>query len=217
MLRRRAAQVVAVCTGRSRPIELDGRSGHSAIEKHAVEGPVLLGREGFAGDEQVERRFHGGPDRAAYAYAEEDADHWVAALGVDLPPGALGENLRVRGLDASGARIGERWATSRGVLLEVTGPRIPCWKLSATLSTADMIGRFLAAGRPGAYLRVLVPGELAAGDTLEVVHRTEAPTVAEVMAWRRGEVTTEDLRRLAGDAALVEDLRAWATELLELR
>lgn len=217
MPRHCGAQVVAVCTGRAQEIAYEGRIGPSAIDKRAVEGPVTLKREGFEGDEQVERRFHGGPDRAAYAYAEEDVAHWVGALGVALPPGALGENLRVRGLDASGARIGERWVTSRGVLLEVTGPRIPCWKLSATLTTPDMVGRFLSAGRPGAYLRVLEAGEVAAGDTLEVVQRTDAPTVAEVMAWRRGDVGTDDLRRLAGDAALVEDLRAWASELLELR
>jgi len=217
MRRHRSAQVVAVCTGRAQELAIDGHRGLSAIDKRAADGPVALGREGFDGDEQVERRFHGGPDRAAYAYAQEDVDHWVDALGVALPPGALGENLRVRGVDASGARIGERWATSRGVLLEVTGPRIPCWKLSATLATPDMVGRFLSAGRPGAYLRVLRAGEVAAGDTLEVVHRTEAPTVAQVMAWRRGEVGTEDLRRLADDPALVEDLRTWASELLELR
>jgi MOSC domain-containing protein YiiM len=158
MARHRGAHIVAVCTGRAQELADDGNRGPSAIHKQAIQGPVILGREGFEGDEQVERRFHGGPDRAAYAYAEEDVDHWVGALGVELPPGVLGENLRVRGLDASGARIGERWMTSRGVVLEVTGPRIPCWKLSATLSTPDMVGRFLSAGRPGAYLRVIETG-----------------------------------------------------------
>jgi MOSC domain-containing protein YiiM len=215
--RRRAPRIVAVCTGVVQPLMVEGRTEASAIHKRPVVGPVPVGITGLAGDAQAEARFHGGPDRAVYAYATEDADHWVSALGRELVPGALGENLRTVGLDVSGARIGERWRTSRGVLLEVTAPRIPCHKLAGFLDVPDMVGRFLSAGRPGAYLRVLTIGAIAADDRLDLVARSDGPSVREVMAWRRGTVTTDELRRLATQEAAAADLRVWAREALALR
>ncbi len=213
----RRPSLVAVCVGVARQLDVGGRVQSSAIDKRPIDGAAVVGPEGLEGDVQVDRRFHGGVDRALHAYAEEDADHWVAALRRDLPPGSFGENLRTRGLDVSAARVGAIWRTSQGVELEVSGPRIPCRTLAGFLDVADMVQRFLAAGRPGAYLRVRVPGRVTAGDRLRVVDAGDGPTVAEVMAWRRGSVATEDLRRMAGTAALGADLRAWARETLAER
>jgi MOSC domain-containing protein YiiM len=213
----RGARVVAVCTGGAREHRFADRIETTAIDKRPVAGPVAVGSEGLAGDVQVDRRFHGGADRAVYAYAEEDADHWVGSLGRELPPGTFGENLRLRGLDVSGARVGAVWRTSGGVELEVSGPRIPCRTLAGFLDVADMVERFISAGRPGAYLRVRVPGSIGAGERLRVVAAGDGPTVAEVMSWRRGAVATPDLRRLADTEALCADLRAWAREVLRDR
>lgn len=212
-----AARIVAVCVGAAREHRFGDRTETTAIDKRPVEGPVVVGPEGLAGDVQVDRRFHGGADRAVYAYAEGDADHWVGALRRDVPPGVLGENLRTRGLDVSGARVGAVWRTSSGVELEVSGPRLPCRTLAGFVDVADMIERFISAGRPGAYLRVRTPGTLRAGDRIRVVAAGDGPTVAEVMAWRRGRVATEDLRRLVAAEALCADLRAWAREALAER
>ena len=220
-MRPRGGRVVAVCVGEARDVvHADGRAERTAIDKRAVTGAVPVGAEGLAGDTQVDRRFHGGVDRAVYAYAQADADHWAAALRRDVPPGIFGENLRVDGLDVSGARIGERWRMSGGVLLEVTAPRMPCRTLQGFLDVPDMIGRFTSAGRPGAYLRVIVPGAIAAGDRIAVerdVDAGEAPSVADVMAWRKGATESERLRTLAGLAPLAADLRAWAEETLASR
>jgi MOSC domain-containing protein YiiM len=211
-------RIVAVCVGQAREqLHSDGHRELTAIDKRAVAGAVAVGPEGLSGDTQVDRRFHGGSDRAVYAYAQADADHWVSALRRDVPPGLLGENLRTEGLDVSGARVGERWHTSRGVVLEVTAPRMPCRTLQGFLDVPDMIGRFTSAGRPGAYLRVLVTGELAAGDRITIERdaaASVAPSVAEVMAWRRGVTSTEQLRTLSELAPLAADLRAWADEAL---
>lgn len=216
--RRPRARIVAVCVGEARDhVRPDGTTERTAIDKRAVDAPVPVGPEGLGGDTQVDRRFHGGVDRAVYAYAQDDADHWVAALEREVPPGLLGENLRTEGLDVSGARIGERWVTSRGVVLEVTAPRMPCRTLQGFLDVPDMIGRFTSAGRPGAYLRVVVPGEVAAGDRIRVERddvALAAPSVADVMAWRRGSTPTDHLRTLAALAPLAEDLRRWAAEAL---
>lgn len=211
------ARVVAVCVGAAREHRFGDRTETTAIDKRPVDGPVAVGPDGLDGDVQVDRRFHGGVDRAVYAYAEEDADHWVGALRRDVPPGAFGENLRTRGFDVSGARVGAVWRTAGGVELEVSGPRLPCRTLAGFVDVADMIQRFISAGRPGAYLRVRTPGTLRAGERLRVVDPGDGPTVAEVMAWRRGRVATEDLRRLVATEALVADLRDWARETLAER
>ena len=220
MIRSRA-RILAVCVGAARDhVHADGREERTAIDKRAVAVPVPLGPEGLAGDTQVDRRFHGGVERAVYAYAQNDADHWVHALRREVPPGLLGENLRIEGLDVSGARIGERWHTSRGVVLEVTAPRMPCRTLQGFLDVPDMIERFNSARRPGAYLRVIEEGELAAGDRIRIERDAEAaqaPSVADVMAWRKGAASTDQLRTLAGLARLAVDVRAWADEALTLR
>ena len=214
----RRAVIRAVCVGSARAYRFSpDRDEESAIDKRSVDGVVRVGTDGLEGDTQVDRRFHGGVDRAVYAYAQTDADHWIGALRREVPPGLLGENLRIDGLDVSGARIGERWRTSRGLVLEVTAPRMPCRTLQGFLDVTDMMARFNAAGRPGAYLRVIEVGVVAAGDTLQVQRDPAAaasPSVAEVMAWRRGSTTSEQLRRLAALEPLAADLRAWAEQAL---
>jgi MOSC domain-containing protein YiiM len=218
---RRRAEVAAVCVGSARTYRfMADREEQSGIDKRSVDGPVAVGPEGLEGDVQVDRRFHGGVERAVYAYAQSDADHWVAALRREVPPGLLGENLRVEGLDVSGARIGERWRTSRGLVLEVTAPRMPCRTLQGFLDVPDMIARFNSAGRPGAYLRVIEVAEVAAGDRITIERDAAAdaaPSVAEVMAWRRGSIATQDLRRLVALERLTTDLRTWAEATLAER
>ncbi len=217
----RRGTIQAVCVGAARTYRfVADREEQSGIDKRPVQGPVVVGDEGLAGDVQVDRRFHGGVDRAVYAYAQIDADHWVSVLRREVPPGTFGENLRVVGLDVSGACIGERWHTSRGVVLEVTAPRMPCRTLQGFLDVPDMIARFNSALRPGAYLRVIERGEIAAGDRIRVERdpvAAAAPSVSEVMAWRHGTAPTEALRRLAGLERFATDLRAWAEESLSQR
>jgi MOSC domain-containing protein YiiM len=217
----RDAVVRSVCVGSARTYRFEsGREEQSGIDKRSVVGPIEVGREGLEGDVQVDRRFHGGDDRAVYAYAQADADHWISVLQRDVPPGLFGENLRIDGLDVSGAHVGERWLTSRGLVLEVSAPRMPCRTLQGFLDVPDMMARFNSAGRPGAYLRVIEPGAIAAGDTIRVerdASAQDAPSVAQVMAWRRGRIETEGLRCLAGQERLAADLRTWALETLAQR
>ena len=159
-----SARLVAVSTGGPRQVAVRrGRPFMSAISKEPVAGRVAAGPEGLDGDEQADLRVHGGPDKAVYAYAEEDTAWWEAELGRPLGPGAFGENLTVAGLDVTGAVIGERWRVGT-TELEVCQPRQPCSKLGIRFGDPRMVKRFAQVARPGAYLRVLVPGQLGAGD-----------------------------------------------------
>ena len=144
----------------------------TGIWKRPVPGRVAVRGVNLAGDDQGDRSLHGGPDKAVYAYAREDTDWWEAELARELPHGVFGENLTTRGMDVTRALVGERWRIG-SVLLEVSEPRFPCWKLGARFDDARMIKRFAAARRPGAYLRIVEEGELGAGDAVEVAARPE--------------------------------------------
>ncbi|MFC0600470.1 MOSC domain-containing protein [Streptomyces palmae] len=153
----------------------------TGIDKRPADGPVAVfapgsegaGGSGVAGDTVCDARFHGGNHQAVYAYAREDLDRWERELGRELPGGVFGENLTTSGLDVSGALIGERWRIGSELVLEVTSARIPCRTFAGWLDERGWVKRFTQAGVPGAYLRVITPGEIRAGDPIEVVHRPD--------------------------------------------
>jgi MOSC domain-containing protein YiiM len=165
-----AGVVVSVNVGIPREVRYRGNLVRTAIWKAPVAGRVKVGGHRVEGDEQGNPEVHGGPDKAVYAYAAEDYEWWGAELGRELGPATFGENLTLRGIDVSNALVGERWRVG-GTLLEVAQPRTPCFKLGIRMGSQRFPSRFAAAGRPGAYLRIVVEGELGAGDPAEVVHR----------------------------------------------
>jgi MOSC domain-containing protein YiiM len=190
-------------------IEVTGRGREitSAIWKHPVAGRVRVAGVNLEGDDQADRRVHGGPDQAVYAYAAEDTAWWEAEVGRTLGPGAFGENLTVSGVDVTGARVGERWAIGTTVL-EVRLPRTPCYKLAHRMGDPGFIKRFARGGRPGAYLGIVREGELGAGDAIEVVERPDHAVTIGLMA----EVYLHDHSRageLLAAPALPDSWREW--------
>ncbi|NUT69709.1 MOSC domain-containing protein [Pseudarthrobacter sp. C4D7] len=189
-----SGSVLAVC--RVHQLVGDQSSvGVTAIDKRPASGPVKVHKLGLRGDIQANRAHHGGEDQAVYAYSQADADFWSAELGRELPPGSFGENLRVAGIDATHAVIGERWMMGSGVELEVTSPRTPCATFQRRMKEPQWVKRFADEGRVGTYLRVIRTGSIQAGDTIE---RTFVP--------RHGVTIGQWFS--APDAAAVEALRA---------
>jgi MOSC domain-containing protein YiiM len=163
----------AVCVSGANLLSVPGRRpNHSGIDKKPVEGRVAVPELGLDGDVQVNRKHHGGEGQAVYAYAQEDADFWIAELGRELPPGRFGENLRTTGLDLRNAVLGERWRVG-SALFEVTAWRIPCANFARFWDVPDLVKRFAAHGATGAYLRVLETGHVGAGDAVEVLERPD--------------------------------------------
>jgi MOSC domain-containing protein YiiM len=202
-----SGSVLSVNVAQIREIPRGGEMVRTGIWKVPVAGRVKVRGVNVEGDEQADRSVHGGPDKALYAYAREDTDWWEQELGRELPHGAFGENLTLRGVDVSGALIGERWRIGT-VLLEVSEPRFPCWKLGARFGDPLMLKRFSAALRPGAYLRIAEEGELAAGDTVEVAHRPDHDLTIEGFA-RAFLEDRDSLPRLLEVPAVSELWRDW--------
>jgi MOSC domain-containing protein YiiM len=211
---------VNVGTSRPNPGE-DG--GVTAIDKRPVDGPVMVtvpdpkitAAVGLAGDFVGDKRHHGGPDQALYAYAREDLDMWQIKLDTPLPNGVFGENLTTAGLDVNGALIGERWRIGAEVVVEASCPRIPCRTFQGWMGRAGWIKRFTRTGRPGAYLRVIQPGQIGGGDPVEVVYRPDHE-VSIALTFRALTLEPELLPMLLAAEALPEETRELASRRIAL-
>jgi MOSC domain-containing protein YiiM len=162
--------LISVNAGRPAELPTPRRTVRSAIVKQPVDGPARLRANGLDGDEQADRKHHGGRYKAAYAYAREDQAWWEGELRRDIPPALFGETLTTEGLDVNGAEIGERWRIGAAEVT-VSGPRVPCHKLAARMGDPRFVKRFAHAARPGAYLTVIAEGDVRAGDLIEVLER----------------------------------------------
>ena len=169
-------KIVSVNTGRTQPRQINGRRVMTAIAKQAQSGPVAVGPLGLAGDEQADLSVHGGLSKAVYAYGAGHYAFWqtvraqarVSLWDEPLPPGLLGENLTVEGLDETLLWIGDRLVLP-GCVLAVSEPRFPCFKFNAVMGFAQA-GKLMAqSGYCGAYLAVIEPGTVCAGDAIELI------------------------------------------------
>ncbi|MGH9069845.1 MAG: MOSC domain-containing protein [Acidimicrobiales bacterium] len=207
-----APRVVSVNVGGPAELNWHGRVVRSSIWKHPVAGPVQATGINLAGDSQADRKVHGGPDKAIYAYATEDYAWWQEQLGKELELASFGENLTTGGIDLTEALIGERWRVGTCVL-EVAQHRTPCYKLGIRLGDDTIPDRFLQAGRPGAYLRIAEEGKLSAGEDIEVIYRPKnslsVGAVATIIA-----SAPERAAELLEIPALAASRQAWARSTL---
>ena len=206
-------KLISVNVGKPREFDFNGRPARSAIWKTPVSGRVAARGVNLEGDDQADREAHGGPDKAIYAYAMEDARWWEQEVGRPFLYGEFGENLTTEGIDASGALVGERWEIGT-TLLEVSQPRIPCWRLGVRMNDPLFPRHFADAMRPGAYLRIVREGILGEGDPIRVVekpdHGVKVVDVFRIYFRERDQVAS-----LLTVPALSESWKNWARELLQ--
>jgi MOSC domain-containing protein YiiM len=209
---------VNVARVRANP-DLRAQSSVTGIDKVAVTEPVMVRApgpmhggqgSGLVGDTIGNQKLHGGDDQAVYAYAREDLDAWEVQLERHLTDGIFGENLTTSGIDVTGARIGERWRIGTdGLVLEVSAPRTPCRTFAAFLHLNQWIKTFTQAGQPGAYLRVISPGPVRAGDPITIDYRPDHD-VTIGLVFRARMTEPELLPQLLVADALSAELQAYA-------
>jgi MOSC domain-containing protein YiiM len=207
-----SGRVVSVNVGRPRTIPWHDQTVTTAIWKEPVHEAIALHAVNLDGDDQADRQAHGGPDKAVYAYALEDYQLWQNESGLAIEPGLFGENLTIAGLDVSHARIGERWQIGSAVV-EVSQPRIPCYKLGIRLGDAAFPRRFAAAERPGTYLRIVTEGVIAPGDAVSIVHRPDHELTAALVA-RAYHADRALVPMLLDVPELAPSWHAWAERML---
>ena len=208
--------LVSVNVGLPREVAWYGRLVRTSIWKDPVEGLVHVSSLNLEGDKQSDLAVHGGPEKAVYAYPREHYEYWRRELpATDLPWGTFGENFTTEGLLEPDIRIGDRIRVGSAEFL-VTQPRMPCFKLGVRFGRDDMVKRFLRSGRPGFYLAVVREGEVARGNSLELVGRDEhGVTVADIASLYARDRDNDDLLRRAVDVpALPESWKGYLRKRL---
>ena len=190
-------QLVAVSTGKTREVDIQGSKVHTAYLKSVAAGPCFIDHGGPVGNETAVH-----PD-TVYGIAEEHYGYWASRLAAGTARWGFGyfaENLTIRGLSEQALRIGDVLQVGESLRLIVTGPRIPCFKVAWRMGQPESFVRdFAASGRTGVYFAVAQPGMIASGDAVRVVHSQENnPTVFDVGAIARGEIdiSAQELERL---------------------
>jgi MOSC domain-containing protein YiiM len=206
-------QLVSVNVGRPREFEYNGRPAKSAIWKSPVTGRVQARGVNLEGDEQADRKAHGGPDKAIYAYAIEDILWWEKELGRSIQYGEFGENLTTQGIAVNEALVGERWAIGT-TILEVSEPRVPCWRLGVRMDDQMFVRRFTEALRPGTYLRIISEGDLGAGDQIRVIHRPNHDLMIRDV-FRIYTRDRDEIERLIAIPQMSDSWKKWAAALLQ--
>jgi MOSC domain-containing protein YiiM len=173
-------KVISVNAGLPRDLLSGDRSILTGIIKTPIPGPVRVRTLNLDGDGQADLTVHGGIDKAVYLYPSEHYEFWQKELGQELAWGAFGENLTVTGFAETSISIGDHLGIGT-VVLAVSQPRLPCFKLAAKFQRDDMIQRFLDSRRTGFYARVLQEGELQTGDPIVALQQDPAHiTIREI-------------------------------------
>jgi MOSC domain-containing protein YiiM len=208
-----AGKVLSVNVGGVREFDYNGRPAKSAIWKSPVGGRIAARGVNLAGDDQADRQAHGGPDKVVYAYAAEDVRWWEQRIGRAFAYGEFGENLTIEGMEANDALVGERWQIGT-LVLEVSEPRIPCWRLGVRMNDKTFPRRFTEAMRPGPYFRLVVEGDVGAGDKIRVVQRPDHDlTIRDV--FRIYTRDREEVERLLAVPRMSASWRRWASDWLQ--
>lgn len=188
-----------------------GSEGRTGIDKRPATSKVKFENDGVEGDVVVDRKHHGGYDKAVYAYAREDADWWESEIGRALSNGSFGENLTTTGIDVNAALIGERWQIG-SVILEVSEPRIPCRVFAGFWDRPTLIKDFTDARKSGAYLRIIQEGEISADDEISVIKKPEhGVSIRDIFDAKAGE--RAKINQLKTVPELSDKYKEWLSKL----
>ncbi|MBW4483862.1 MAG: MOSC domain-containing protein [Tildeniella torsiva UHER 1998/13D] len=208
-------QLLSINSGQPETITIGQRVATTGIFKTPIAGQVHVSTQGLVGDTIADTVHHGGADQAVYLYSAEDYAWWEAELQHSIPFGTFGENLTLSSFGPQPLRAGDRILIST-VLLEVTFPRIPCATLAARMNDATFVQQFTQARRPGAYARVLSPGDLQVNEPVTVEYASPSfPTLTELADLWHAKERHPDLLDEALKAPIAERFKAIFQQRLE--
>ena len=207
------AKILSVNVGKPRHFDYKGRQAKSAIWKSPVTGRITARGINLDGDDQADREAHGGFDKAVYAYAREDTEWWEQQIGRAIDFGEFGENLTTRGIEVNDALIGEHWQIG-DLVLEVSEPRIPCWRLGVRMQDKSFPKKFTQALRPGPYFRIIQEGDIGVGDTITVIEKPSHDlTLRDV--FRIYTKNHEEAERILNVAKMSDAWKRWANDIVQ--
>jgi len=210
-------QVISTNIAQPTTIEWRGQELQTGIYKYAVETPVYLGKEDVENDHVLDRRYHGGIDKACYLYSADHYPFWKSRFpGQEWKWGMFGENLTISGLNESEIHIGDRFQIGEAVV-QVSQPRQPCFKLGVRFADQSVVDYFWNSPFPGVYVRVLQAGNVQKGDELFLIDRnTDSLSIKQVFSVFRLDLTNyEVMRKAIAEPFLAESCRRDIQKIVE--
>lgn len=173
-------RIISTNIGESRIIRWNGKDVQTGIFKFPVNEPIFLGKEDVEKDNVVDRRYHGGVDKACYLYSADHYQYWQNLYpNLEMPFGIFGENLTVEGLHEAEVNIGDIYKIGEAVI-QATQPRQPCFKLEFRFNDRNIVRQFIDSGFAGVYVRVIENGNVKTGDSMELLERKNSLSIQKV-------------------------------------
>lgn len=174
-------RVISVNISEKKEVNYNGKIIETGIFKFPVEGAIFLGEQDVENDAVIDRRYHGGIEKAVYAYSENHYEYWKKLYpNLNWHYGMFGENLTISNLEETEIYVGSQYKLGE-TIIEVTKPREPCMKLGLVFGTQKILKQFWNSTKSGIYFKVLQTGEVKAGDELILLKKVEnKPSIAEV-------------------------------------
>ena len=167
-------KIIATNIGKPRTVVWNKEEVTTGIYKYPVEGPLFLGSNDVKDDAVIDRKYHGGPDKACYLFSADTYPYWQSKYPLlEWSYGMFGENLTIEGLDESNLRIGDQFEVGDAIV-QISEPRQPCFKLNLRFNSNQMLKQFVAYNRCGAYVRVLKTGNVEIDDTFKLIQSNDS-------------------------------------------
>ena len=173
-------KIISTNIGEPRIVNWKGKELKTGIFKYPVNHPIFLGSEDVENDHVIDRRFHGGIDKACYLYSADHYGYWKKLYPEpEMPFGIFGENLTVEGLHEAEINVGDTFKIGEAIV-QATQPRQPCFKLEFRFNSDKIIQQFIDSGFSGVYVRVLEKGKVKSGDTMQRTERKNSLSIQKV-------------------------------------
>lgn len=167
-------KIISTNIGQRREVNWKGKILETGIFKSPVNTSIYLGTTDVKDDQVIDRKHHGGIDKACYAYSADHYSFWSSIFpNVDMTHGAFGENLTIEGLNENEIKIGDQYQIGKDVIVEVSQPRQPCLKLGIRFNDQKIVKHFINEPFSGVYLRIIQEGNVENGDVFKLVHRVD--------------------------------------------
>ena len=200
-------KVVSTNIGEPKVIQHNGKEVKTGIYKFAVEEGIFLGNEDVENDNVIDRRYHGGVDKACYLYSAGHYSYWQKLYpDLEMPWGMFGENLSIEGLQEAEVKIGNIYKIGEAVV-QATQPRQPCFKLEYRFHDKQIVRKFVDSGFSGVYVRVLEKGHVKAGDQMTLIQGKDAVSVQQVYRWIYADEFDPEVSKAINNKDLAESCR----------
>jgi len=210
-------QIISTNIAKSTTIEWRGQKVETGIYKYAVELPIYLGKEDVVNDLVIDRRYHGGLDKACYLYSADHYPFWKTKYpDQDWQWGMFGENLTVQELSEFEIFIGNIYQIGEAVV-QVTQPRQPCFKLGIRFGDQMVVDDFWHSPFPGIYVRILQSGQVQKGDEFVLIDQnSDRLSVSQVFSiFRSSSLDREFIQKAINNQFLAESCRRDIQKILD--